>query len=80
VLKFFWLVLAFDGEIEKNGGMRGIPERQLAMLSSLSTQDLIPVDHPIRRIRVVVDDVLAGLDDEFEAMDAMSGRRSVPPE
>lgn len=50
------------------------------MLSSLSTEDLIPADHPIRRIRVVVDEVLADLDDEFEAMYASSGRRSVPPE
>jgi len=29
--------------------MRGTPERQLSMLSSLSTEDLIPADHPIRR-------------------------------
>ena len=50
------------------------------MLSSLSTEDLIPVDHPIRRIRLVVDEVLAGMDDEFDAMYAVSGRRSVPPE
>ena len=50
------------------------------MLSSLSTEDLIPTDHPIRRIRVVVDEVLAGMDGEFEAMYASSGRRSVPPE
>lgn len=50
------------------------------MLSSLSTEDLIPADHPIRRIRAVVDEVLAGLDDEFDAMYADSGRRSVPPE
>jgi transposase len=74
------LVLAFGGGIEKNGGMRGIPERQLSMLSSLSTDDLIPPDHPIRRIRAVVDDVLGGLDGEFESMYATSGRRSVPPE
>ena len=44
------------------GGMRGTPERQLSMLSSLSTEDLIPAEHPIRRIRVVVDTVLADLD------------------
>ncbi len=49
------------------------------MLSSLSTEDLIPTDHPIRRIRAVVDDVLGGLDGEFESMYATSGRRSVPP-
>jgi transposase len=50
------------------------------MLTTLSTEELIPVDHPIRRIRVVVDAVLAVLDDVFEAMYATSGRSSVPPE
>jgi transposase len=74
------LVLAFGGGIEKNGGMRGTPDRQLSMLSSLSTEDLIPADHPIRRIRVVVDEVLASMDASFDAMYAKSGRRSVPPE
>lgn len=60
--------------------MRGIPDRQLSMLSSLSTEDLIPAGHPIRGIRVIVDEVLAELDGEFDAMYASSGRRSVPPE
>jgi transposase len=60
--------------------MRGTSERQLAMLSSLSPEDLIPRDHPIRRIRTVVDAVLAELDGEFDAMYAVSGRPSVPPE
>ena len=50
------------------------------MLSSLSTEDLIPVDHPIRRIRVVVDAVLAELDDVFAEMYPVTGRPSVPPE
>ena len=60
--------------------MRGKLVRQLAMLSSLSPEDLIPADHPIRRIRRVVDVVLADLDGEFEAMYAVGGRPSVPPE
>src|SRR5215216_8086733 len=60
--------------------MRGKPEQQLAMLTSLSTEDLIPADHPIRKIRRVVDEVLAALDDEFEAMYSRFGRPSVPPE
>jgi len=74
------LVLAFGARMEKNGGMRGTPERQLSMLSSLSTEDLIPAEHPIRRIRVVVDTVLAEMDGSFDAMYAKSGRPSVPPE
>jgi transposase len=60
--------------------VRGKPEQQLAMLTSLSTEDLIPADHPIRRIRAVVEVVLADLDDEFEAMYSRIGRPSVPPE
>ena len=60
--------------------MRGIPDKQLALLSSLSTEDLIPVDHPIRRIRVVVEAVLTEPDDVFDAMYSARGRPSVPPE
>ena len=60
--------------------MRGSPERQVAMLMSLSPEELIPSDHPIRRMRVVVETVLAGLDDEFDEMYARGGRPSVPPE
>ena len=60
--------------------MRGTPDRQLSMLSSLSTEDLIPAGHPIRKIRVVVDTVLAEMDGLFEAMYSTRGRPSVPPE
>ena len=60
--------------------MRGAVDPQLAMLTTLSPDSLIPADHPIRRIRVVVDAVLADLDETFDEMYADSGRSSVPPE
>src|SRR5215472_1492856 len=60
--------------------MRGAPDPQLAMLTTLSPEELIPANHPIRRIRAVVEAVLAELDPEFEAMYASGGRPSVPPE
>lgn len=44
------------------------PNSQLAMLTNLSTEDLNPADHPIRRIRVVVHSVLAEKDDTFDAV------------
>jgi transposase len=50
------------------------------MLTSLQPGDLIPADHPIRRIRKVVDAVLVELDGEFDVMYASGGRPSVPPE
>ena len=50
------------------------------MLSTLSTEDLIPGDHPIRRIRAFVDEVLEELDGEMGAMYPDRGRPSVPPE
>ena len=74
------MVLAFERGIEKTVGMRGNPDPQLAMLTTLSTEDLIPADHPIRKIRGVVDAVLGELDPIFESMYATGGRRSVPPE
>src|SRR5262245_15474238 len=60
--------------------MRGSTDPQLAMLTTVSTEELIPVDHPIRRIRVVVDAVLGELDAVFDEMYAAGGRASVPPE
>ncbi len=52
----------------------------MAMLSTVSAEDLIGADHPIRRIKAVVDAVLGGLDAELAAMCPPRGRPSVPPE
>jgi transposase len=59
--------------------VRGRPDRQTALVI-VDPDDLIPRDHPIRRIRRVLDEVLAGLDAEFTAMYKTGGRPSVPPE
>ena len=60
--------------------MRGTTDLQVTMLSTLTTDSLIPPEHPIRRIKVVVEAVLADLEPEFDAMYARTGRQSVPPE
>jgi transposase len=60
--------------------MRGTTTRQATMLSTLTSDSLIPLDHPIRRIKPVVEAVLAELAPEFDAMYARTGRPSAPPE
>jgi transposase len=59
--------------------VRGRPDRQTALVV-LDPDELIPRDHPIRRIRRVIDDVLGSLDAEFTVMYNTGGRPSVPPE
>ena len=80
VLKKSGVVLAFVVGARDNVGMRGTVDVQMAMLSTLSTEDLIGPGHPIRRIKATVDAVLGGLDSELGAMYASGGRPSVPPE
>jgi transposase len=60
--------------------MRGPQEPQANMLLAVTPEDLVPVDHPIRRIRAIADAALAELSTTFTAMYAPAGRHSVPPE
>src|SRR5438105_2143837 len=60
--------------------MRGTTDLQVTMLSTLTSDSLIPPEHPIRRIKPIVEAVLAELEPEFDAMYAATGRQSVPPE
>src|SRR5438132_13432465 len=60
--------------------MRGRPVRQMTMLAPTSPDELVPQDHPIRRIKPVVEEVLRSLSPTFDAMYAEKGRISVPPE
>jgi transposase len=60
--------------------MRGLENRQQVMWTQVSVEDLIPAGHPIRRIRKVVEAVLDSLSPEFDAMYAVTGRPSIPPE
>lgn len=60
--------------------MRGSTERQMTMLLGVTTDQLVPADHPIRRIRRLVDKVLAELSPVFAQMYQDGGRPSIPPE
>src|SRR3989344_743886 len=59
--------------------MRGQASPQSAMFSYVSLEERIPTSHPLRKLRLLVDSVLASMDDEFDAIYARVGGPSVPP-
>ena len=60
--------------------MRGKIENQSLMLCSLTPDQLVPADHPIRRIKPLVDQALKELSPVFNKMYDEMGRPSIPPE
>jgi len=60
--------------------MRGKVDRQVTMLSSITPDQLVPQDHPIRHIKPIVDRVFSRLSSVFNRMYAEVGRPSIPPE
>lgn len=60
--------------------MRGIDDRQDGMFSYVSLEDRVPPSHPLRPVRTIVDEALAGMTAEFDAMYAIEGRPSIAPE
>ncbi len=50
------------------------------MFSYLSPEQRVPINHPLRPIRQLVDRVLESLSETFDAMYSTIGRRSVAPE
>jgi len=60
--------------------MRGSDEQTGALFSYLSPEGLVPRDHPLRSIRLLVNKSLERLSPQFEALYARSGRTSIAPE
>jgi transposase len=60
--------------------MRGNQDFQGAMFSYISLEERVPQTHPLRKLRAVVDALLATMNREFDAVYARRGRPSVPPE
>ncbi len=60
--------------------MRGADITQVTLFSYRTLEDRIPNAHPLRKLRVVVDAILATMDSEFNALYAHTGRDSIPPE
>ena len=60
--------------------MRGQQEQEPSLISLINVEQLIARDHPIRRIKRTVDEVLGRMGAIFDAMYARQGRPSIPPE
>jgi transposase len=50
------------------------------MICLMSPETVVPVDHPLRAIKKLVDLALAELSSAFDGMYADGGRPSIPPE
>ena len=60
--------------------MRGGDERSGSLFSYVDLEARVGRDHPLRTIRAIVNEALAGLSGEFSAMYSSMGRPSIPPE
>ena len=60
--------------------MRGSDAASGALFSYVDMEARVPATHPLRTIRTIVNEVLAALDIEFEALYEGTGRQSVAPE
>ena len=60
--------------------MRGNDPKQDAMFSYVSLEQRVPVEHPLRPLRTMVDDILKEMSPRFAKLYADTGRPSIPPE
>lgn len=60
--------------------MRGDDRQQGAMFSYISPEQRVPVEHPLRSIRQMVDEILKQLSPRFARLYAKMGRPSIAPE
>jgi transposase len=60
--------------------MRGDDPQQAAMFSYLSPEERVPLEHPLRAIRALVDVVLKELSPQFAQLYSYTGRPSIAPE
>ena len=64
-------------EVEGHARRRGHED---GMWSYVSAEQRVPADHPLRRIRTMVDEVLERLSPRFDKLYSKVGRPSIPPE
>jgi transposase len=60
--------------------MRGREKKQATIFSTVSPEQRVPKDHPLRDIQLLADEALKALSPTFSRMYSKMGRPSIPPE
>lgn len=60
--------------------MRGNDGKQNELFSYVSLESRVPRNHPLRKMREMVDEALEGMSGDFDEMYSRMGRPSIPPE
>ena len=60
--------------------MRGADVDQAGLFSYVSMEQRVPLTHPLRRVRELLDEALASMSRDFDRVYAQGGRDSVAPE
>src|SRR3990172_3052457 len=60
--------------------MRGQDQQQEGMFSYISPEQRVPRDHPLRRVRALVDVALKQMSPQFAELYSRYGRPSIAPE
>src|SRR5216110_2130690 len=60
--------------------MRGNDGKQGDLFSYVSLESRVPRNHPLRKMREMVDEALEGMASDFDEMYSRMGRPSIPPE
>jgi transposase len=60
--------------------MRGEQNNQIEMFSCIPLEHRIPKNHPLRKIKKVIDDILSQMNEKFDTVYSNTGRPSIPPE
>ena len=60
--------------------MRGPDAMQESLFTVAKLDDFVPLDHPLRAIRLLVNEALAALNARFNEINADRGRDSIAPE
>jgi transposase len=66
--------------VDRKSGMRGADMDQGGLFSYVSMESRVPGNHPLRRVRALLDEALESMSRDFDRVYAEGGRESVAPE